>query len=297
MEILKPSCRKDASPARRGRRLFCQLGPRAYELSRRKECALRRLRDAFSGETFAARFSPQALPNIVKAHRSPVCRELAGVDMALQRNKAVNLKLAGDRVSGILIAPGETFSFWRLVGEPAAKKGYLPGLVIEGTALKSGVGGGLCQLANLIHWLVLNSPLTVTELHHHTDALFPDAARRVPFGTGTGIYYNYIDYRFRNTTDQTVQLLVWQAEGDLCGELRSLRPFPFRYRLEETDSRYVREGENYYRCSEVWRLTLDEQRREVGRELLLKNHSRVMYSPALIPPEELCDAPEAEPCR
>lgn len=58
--------------------------------------------------------------------------------------------------------------------------------------------------------MVLNSPLTVTELHHHTDALFPDSGRRVPFGTGTSIFYKNVDYRFRNDTDTPVQLLIWQ---------------------------------------------------------------------------------------
>lgn len=33
-------------------------------------------------------------------------------------------------------------------------------------------------MANMIHWLVLHTPLEVTELHHHSDALFPDVKRR-----------------------------------------------------------------------------------------------------------------------
>ena len=56
-------------------------------------------------------------------------------------------------------------------------------------------------MANMIHWLVLHTPLTVTELHHHSDALFPDVKRRVPFGTGTSISYKALDYRFKNTTE------------------------------------------------------------------------------------------------
>ena len=52
-------------------------------------------------------------------------------------------------------------------------------------------------MANMIHWLVLHTPLEVTELHHHSDALFPDVKRRVPFGTGTSISYKALDYRFK----------------------------------------------------------------------------------------------------
>lgn len=47
--------------------------------------------------------------------------------------------------------------------------------------------------------------------HHHHDKvdLFPDFNRQIPFGTGTSIYYNYLDYRFRNDTQALYQLLVW----------------------------------------------------------------------------------------
>ena len=105
---------------------------------------------------------------------------------------------------------------WELVGPPTAKNGYQESLTIgrtsQGGFLGSAPGGGLCQLANMIHWLVLNSPLEVTELHHHSDALFPDERRRVPFGTGTSVFYKNIDYQFRNTGSEPVQLLLWLTD-------------------------------------------------------------------------------------
>ena len=120
-----------------------------------------------------------------------------------------NLRLATAQIDGILIAPGEIFSLWALIGRPTRKKGYLDGLVISSGHLGKGVAGGLCQLANLIHYMVLHTPMKVTELHHHSDALFPDAGRRVPFGTGTSIVYKNCDYRFQNTTPYPVQIKVW----------------------------------------------------------------------------------------
>ena len=59
------------------------------------------------------------------------------------------------------------------------------------------VWGGLCNLANTLNLLVMHSPLKVTELHTHSDALSPDHGTRVPFGTGTSVSYNYVDYRFK----------------------------------------------------------------------------------------------------
>lgn len=272
-----------------GRKLFCDISPACYKISVWKCCRIREIKDFFSREKFAAQKSSDLLPNVVKGHTSVLVRRLEGVDMRLQENKVTNIALAAAKINGIIVRPGETFSFWRTVGKTAEKQGYKEGLVIHrGGKLGSGIGGGLCQMANMVHWLVLNSPLTVTELHHHSDALFPDERRRVPFGTGTSVLNNYIDYRFKNTTDQTVQLVTWIEDGELCGELRSEHQYPCRYKLYEEDNRFVEENGKWYRLSKVWRSVIDRATgEELRRELILDNHSLVMYDPVLIPPEQI----------
>ncbi|MDO5602470.1 MAG: VanW family protein [Oscillospiraceae bacterium] len=272
----------------RQRKLFCEYGPFCYRLSLKKENLRRTWRDSFHQVRFAQVQRPDDLPVLLKGHRSPVERRLEGVDARLQRNKTVNLKLALPFIDGLLLRPGETFSFWQRVGNPTAKRGFLPGLVIKSGAVGEDIGGGLCQLANMIHWLCLHSPLTVCELHHHSDALFPDSARRVPFGTGTSILYKAVDYRLKNDTAQSFQLRLWLSEGDLCGELRAERPLDVVYRIEETGSHYEQQGEKFFRCSEIWRVvSAADTRRQLHKELLLKNRSLVLYDPSLIPPEEI----------
>ena len=272
-----------------GRKLFCDISPTCYKISVWKCCRIREIKDFFSREKFAAQKSSDLLPNVVKGHTSVLIRRLEGVDMRLQENKVTNIALATAKINGIIVRPGETFSFWRTVGKTSEKQGYKEGLVIyRGGKLGSGIGGGLCQMANMVHWLVLNSPLTVTELHHHSDALFPDERRRVPFGTGTSVLNNYIDYRFKNTTDQTVQLVTWIEDGELCGELRSEYQYPCRYKLYEEGNRFVEENGKWYRLSKVWRSVIDRATgEELRRELILDNHSLVMYDPVLIPPEQI----------
>lgn len=273
-----------------GRKLFCEICPAFYEISLRKEIFKRNLKDFLSSEKIAQKIKGEPLPNIVKSHTSVLIRKLHGVDLKLQENKVTNISLACKKINGIIIRPGETFSFWKTVGKVREKDGYKEGLVISKNGLTSGFGGGLCQMANMIHWLVLNSPLTVTELHHHSDALFPDERRRVPFGTGTSVLYNNIDYRFKNCTDQKVQLLVWIEDGELCGELRSEKPFPSRYKLAEEKHHFKKEGDNYYRISQVYRYVIDRATNEqVAKELILDNHSLVMYDHSLIPKEQIRD--------
>ena len=144
------------------RKLFCEYGPVCYWISLRKERLLRRVRDLAGRQRFTSTRQAEPLPALVKGHCSVIRRRLAGVDPQLQEGKARNLELAVAQVNGLIIAPGETFSFWRTVGNATRRRGYQEGLTISGGQLGRGIGGGLCQLANLIHWLVLNSPLTVT---------------------------------------------------------------------------------------------------------------------------------------
>lgn len=270
------------------RRLFCEISPFTYEISLRKEIIKRHIRNFFSKDKIAKRRLDKSLPFIVKSHGSVIVRRLLGVDIGLQENKVTNIELACKKINGTVIYPGETFSFWHIVGPTDKRHGYKEGLVISRHGLSSGYGGGLCQMANMIHWLILNSPLKVTELHHHSDALFPDERRRVPFGTGTSVCYNSLDYRFKNDTDKAVQILVWTKEGELMGELRSEAPFLYKYRLVEEDHHYRKEGEDYYRISKVFRNVIDKETGEVlKKELILDNHSKVMYDHAYIPEDEI----------
>ena len=125
-------------------------------------------------------------------------------------------------------------------------------------------------------------------MHHHSDALFPDERRRVPFGTGTSVAYNNVDYRFKNNTDQDVQILVWCENGELCGELRSEREFPCRYRLIEENHHFRKEGEKYFRILQVYREVIDRMTNEVlYKELILDNHSAVLYDYDLIQKDQI----------
>ena len=271
-----------------GRKLFCDISPTTYKISVKKEIMLRNLKDFISTQKLAKDKSNDELPNLIKGHTSILVRKLHGVDIKLQENKVTNIEIACKKINGIIIHPGEVFSYWKTVGNPTRENGFVEGLVIGRSGFYAGVGGGLCQMANMIHYLVLNSPLKVVELHHHSDALFPDERRRVPFGTGTSVRYNNCDYRFKNILDQDVQILVWCENGELCGELRSERPIDYRYKLVEEDHHFKKEGNDYYRISKVYRITIDKKtNKEINRELILGNHSLVMYDHSLIPKDQI----------
>lgn len=245
----------------------------------------RRLADRLSGTRFAGRQSPERLPVVVTRHGSLLRRRLGATDPALQEAKIVNLGLAVGTIDGLVIAPGETFSFWCRVGPPSARRGYRDGLVLRRGRPATGTGGGLCQLANLLHWMALHTPLEVTERHHHGFDPFPDDRRALPFGTGASVFYNYVDLRLRNPTDQPLQLEAWLTDRELRGAVRATWPPPLAHHVVEVGHHFEAASEGIVRCNEVWRRRVDRATgRLVVEELLMRNRSRIGYpvDPALV---------------
>ncbi|MDO4182609.1 MAG: VanW family protein [Coriobacteriia bacterium] len=271
------------------KKLFCEMNPVFYAISERKGIITRCLKNIFGGTKFAHEIDAKRLPNVVSSHHSHLIKKGPGIDPELQYNKATNIDLACRTFNGLIVHPGQVFSFWVCVGNPCKRRGYKEGRVIEGENLIHGVGGGLCNLGNTVHLVVLHSPLEVIELHHHSDALAADPGGvRVPYSAGTSVSYNYIDFRFRNNTDQDVQLCAWVEGEELYAELRSEREFPYTYELQEEGHHFHKEGDDYYRIGKIYKVTKDRATGEViNRELNWDNHSKVMFTHDQIPPEQI----------
>jgi len=261
------------------RKLFCEISPFTYRLSMEKEILKRHLKDFFRNTLFAKERTENILPVLVYRHNSLIRRRLGNVNMQLQENKATNLALAVTHITGLIIRPSETFSVWKQIGRTSKRKGYKEGLTIAKGQPSQGIGGGLCQLSNLIHWMVLHSELTIVEHHHHDGVdLFPDYGRKIPFGTGTSISYNYIDYRVKNDTNRTYQLRLWVDDEYLCGELRATEPQPYTFHIHAENEFFSRENGIVYRNGQVYRDIIDRTTGQcIDSQLIRTNHARVMY--------------------
>ena len=270
------------------RKLFCEISPLTYKISTIKCRTIRRIQNLFLWQHLSKVKQEELLPVVIYKHNSLIRRKLGNTQMELQENKAVNLALSAPKINGILIRPGEIFSFWHLVGSTSEAKGYKEGVTISNAHVRSGIGGGLCQFTNLIHWMVLHTPLTIIEHHHHDGLdLFPDHNRQVPFGTGTSIVYNYLDYRFKNKSDITYQLITYVTDTHLCGELRASANLPVKYHIKTENEHFVRVGDTVYRRGQVYRMCIDKATgKEVSRELIRDNNARVLYDVSEILPKE-----------
>ena len=261
------------------RKLFCEISPLTYAISEKKCIAVRTVKNLLTEHHFASTKSEEPLPFCIYKHNSLIRRRLGNVNMQLQENKAVNLGIAAPKIDKVLIRPGETFSFWHLVGKTSAKKGYKEGLTISSDKTQPGLGGGMCQMTNLIHWMILHSDLDIV-VHHHHDRfdLFPDFKRTIPFGTGTSIMYNYLDYRFKNNTKLTYQLIIYTTDEYLCGELRANHRQKCKYHIVAENEFFSREHGEVFRNGEVYRIKIDCRTGEqLEKTLIRRNHAKPCY--------------------
>lgn len=222
------------------------------------------------------------LPYPFFRHDTVFMRQLQRVDMYLQENKKTNIRLASERLDGIIIKPGETFSFWRLIGRPTRAKGFLDGLLLSQGKLKKGLGGGICQLSNLIFWMTLHTPLKVTERWRHSYDVFPDVNRSQPFGSGATVSYNYIDLQIYNPTAEFFQLRLWQDDERLYGEWRGECAPRFSYEIYERNHRIESQfWGGYTRHNELFRSVCNLENGEQTEEFITANNALMMYNPHL----------------
>jgi len=216
------------------------------------------------------------------SHKTPLLRELKEVDMQYQFNKIINLKIAVKKIDGILIKPGETFSYWKLIGRATARKGYVPGMVLYSGSYTMGIGGGLCQLSNLIYWMTLHTPLTIVERYRHSFDVFPDSNRTQPFGSGATCVYPYRDLMIRNDTNEVFQLRVNVGESYLEGSwLSYIKPI-YKYEVLEKNHQFKREyWGGFSRHNELYRKRYTIAGEFIDEEYIAENHALMMYSPFL----------------
>ena len=214
-------------------------------------------------------------------HKSLIMRPLKDVDMYLQENKRKNLELALQRINNTIIQPGETFSFWKLVGRPTSGKGYLEGLVLHQGKISKGIGGGLCQLGNLLFWLVAHSPLDIKERYRHGFDVFPDVNRTVPFGAGATLSFNYIDFQIYNPTSTAFQLTLCLDETHLNGELLASDHIEETYSIEERQHQINHQvWGGYSRHNQIVKIK-SLKGEKIDEQLLVENHAVMMYNPFL----------------
>jgi len=136
--------------------------------------------------------------------QSLLFRDLIGERTTYNRGsegRLTNVRLSSEAIDGLILLPGEEFSFNRVVGRRTAARGFQLAPIIVNGEFRPGMGGGICQTASTIFAAVRPTDLRVTERRAHS---LPVAY--LPPGWDAAVAWGHIDFRFVNNTNYPLRL-------------------------------------------------------------------------------------------
>ena len=122
---------------------------------------------------------------------------------ASNKNRSTNLNLAASKINNIVLAPGEEFSYNKIVGERSIKAGYKESKIYSGGKVVDGLGGGICQISSTLYNAVMFANLDVTKRYNHqfiTSYVEP--------GRDATVAYGAKDFKFKNNRTCPIKIKI-----------------------------------------------------------------------------------------
>lgn len=130
-----------------------------------------------------------------------------------------NLKLAASKLNGLILKPGETFSYNRVVGKRTIAAGYQNAAIFSGGKVVDDVGGGICQISSTLYGAVLNANLQVIERTNHG----MQTSYSKP-GIDATVYYGSLDFKFKNNRNVPIKLYASVSGGKVVVSIKGENP-------------------------------------------------------------------------
>lgn len=128
--------------------------------------------------------------------------------------RAVNVSLAASRINGVVVQPGESFSFTQTILPRTAANGYVEAPMIVNKKYVPGIGGGICQVSSTLYAAMLNAGLPATERHPHSLKV-----AYIPEGMDATVSGSALDLKFTNIFAEPVQIQAAADQGVLTVSL------------------------------------------------------------------------------
>lgn len=129
-------------------------------------------------------------------------------------DRNVNLVLAAEAINGVVLYPGDVFSYNETLGERTPEKGYRPGASYVNGETVLDYGGGICQVTSTLYYCTIVADLEIIERECHGYA-----SSYTPLSTDATVFWNGIDFKFKNNSEYPIRIEASSANGDVTVSL------------------------------------------------------------------------------
>ena len=161
------------------------------------------------------------------------------------KGRTTNVLLATDFCNGVILMPGDVFSYNDTVGPRTYERGFKDATIYVGNSAEDGVGGGICQVTSTIYYAALRADLKIVERYAHSREV-----TYVPKGEDATVAWGSKDFKFENNTGFPMKVVTSHKSNNLTVKLYgtnlnnktvkiettvlSKTPFEVVYKVDET---------------------------------------------------------------
>jgi vancomycin resistance protein YoaR len=141
-------------------------------------------------------------------YRDELATYTAVADSNSDRN--TNLRLACEAINGMILFPGQVFSYNSALGERTPERGYKLGPSYSGNKTVMTYGGGICQVSSALYYCTLVAEMETLVRKNHGFA-----PAYIPLGMDAAVSWGYLDFRFRNTSNYPIRIDATADRGSV----------------------------------------------------------------------------------
>ena len=229
------------------------------------------------------------------------------------KGRTTNVLLATDFCNGVILMPGDVFSYNDSVGPRTYERGFKDATVYVGNSAEDGVGGGICQVSSTIYYAALRADLKIVERYAHSRMV-----TYVPLGEDATVAWGSKDFKFENNTDFPMKVVTSHKTNNLTVKLYgtqmvenkevkiettqlSKTPFEVVYEIDETlplgTEKVKSNGYTGYKTESYRVVYIDgvEVSRTFENKSTYKKYDKViLHNPAAAPITPVGPAPSTE---
>ena len=130
------------------------------------------------------------------------------------KGRTTNVLLATDFCNGVILMPGDVFSYNDTVGPRTYERGFKDATIYVGNSAEDGVGGGICQVTSTIYYAALRADLKIVERYAHSREV-----TYVPKGEDATVAWGSKDFKFENNTGFPMKVVTSHKSNNLTVKL------------------------------------------------------------------------------